>query len=219
MAELQASPLCKAAIDAMMSADNGVRSEWQSYLGNLAMVKGGGGEKFWTDSEVYRCAGGNQSLATRLAAAIGADRIKLRTIVRRIDHGASGVRVTLASGEMLGADDVVLAVPPSVWSKIGVEPALPGQLAPQMGTNVKYLMALRGPFWRRAELAPDSAERRSDQLDVAPDGRTEGRRRVDLRLLGRDLRRRRAESGLPPNARPATCASSARSTPACAPTS
>ena len=155
VAELQASPLCKAAIDAMMSADNGVRSEWQSYLGNLAMVKGGGVEKFWTDSEVYRCAGGNQSLATRLAAAIGADRIKLRTIVRRIDHGASGVRVTLASGEMLGADDVVLAVPPSVWSKIGVEPALPGQLAPQMGTNVKYLMALRGPFWRRAELAPD----------------------------------------------------------------
>ncbi len=155
VAELQASPLCKTAIDAMMSADNGVRSEWQSYLGNLAMVKGGGGEKFWTDSEVYRCAGGNQSLATRLAAAIGADRIKLRTIVRRIDHGASGVRVTLASGEMLGADDVVLAVPPSVWSKIGVEPALPGQLAPQMGTNVKYLMALRGPFWRRAELAPD----------------------------------------------------------------
>lgn len=155
VAGLQASPGCKAAIDAMMSADNGVRSEWQSYLGNLAMVKGGGGEKFWTDSEVYRCAGGNQSLATRLAQAIGADRIKLRTVVRRIDHVANGVRVTLASGEMLGADDAVLAVPPSVWSRIGVEPALPGQLAPQMGANVKYLMALKSEFWRKAELAPD----------------------------------------------------------------
>jgi monoamine oxidase len=155
VAGLQASPLCRAGIDAMMSADNGVRSEWQSYLGNLAMVKGGGLEKFWTDSEVYRCAGGNQSLATHLMQAIGPDRIKLRTTVRRIDNGASGVRVTLASGEMLGADDVVLAVPPSVWSKIGVEPALPGQLSPQMGANTKFLMALKTPFWRRAELAPD----------------------------------------------------------------
>ena len=47
----------------MMTADNGVISEWQSYLGNLAMVKGGGLEKYWTESEVYRCKGGNQQLA------------------------------------------------------------------------------------------------------------------------------------------------------------
>ncbi len=47
----------------MMTADNGVVTEWQSYLGNLAMVKGGGLEKYWTESEVYRCQGGNQQLA------------------------------------------------------------------------------------------------------------------------------------------------------------
>ena len=29
---------------------------------------------------------------------------------------------------------------------------LPAALAPQMGTNIKFLMALKGPFWRRAEL-------------------------------------------------------------------
>ena len=63
---MNVSPLCKQAIDAMMTGDNGVRSEWQSYLGNLAMVKGGGVEKYWTDSEVYRCAQGNQTLALRL---------------------------------------------------------------------------------------------------------------------------------------------------------
>ena len=59
-----ASPLCKSALHAMMTADNGVVTEWQSYLGNLAMVKGGGLEKYWTESEVYRCKGGNQQLAT-----------------------------------------------------------------------------------------------------------------------------------------------------------
>src|SRR6188508_2989255 len=36
---IDASPLCKTGLDAMMTADNGVISEWQSYLGNLAMVK------------------------------------------------------------------------------------------------------------------------------------------------------------------------------------
>ena len=60
---LDASPLCKAVSDAMMTADNGVVTEWQSYLGNLAMVKGGGVERYWTEAEMYRCKGGNQQLA------------------------------------------------------------------------------------------------------------------------------------------------------------
>ena len=40
--EAKGSPLGKVAFDAMMTADNGVRTEWQSYLANLASVKGGG---------------------------------------------------------------------------------------------------------------------------------------------------------------------------------
>jgi monoamine oxidase len=157
IATMDASPLCKKAIDAMMAGDNGVRTEWQSYLGNLAMVKGGGLEKYWTDSEVYRCAQGNQALATKLVEAIGADHVRLQTIVKRIDHGPKGVQVTLASGEKVGGDDVILAIPPSTWDRIGMEPALPaGFFMPQMGSNVKYLISLRNAFWRRAKLAPDS---------------------------------------------------------------
>ncbi len=156
IAGLNVSALCKAGIDAMLTADNGVRSEWQSYLGNLAMVKGGGLETFWTDSEVFRCSGGNQLLARRLAAGIGETRILTRTPVSRIDvTSRARAIVTTSAGKTFEADDVILAVPPSVWNKIGIEPALPAQLTPQMGTNVKFLMALTGPFWRRAELAPD----------------------------------------------------------------
>lgn len=150
------SPLCKAGIEAQLVADNGVRAEWQSYLGNLAMVKGGGLEKYWSDSEVFRCKGGNQLLATKLFEGVGAARVLLRTVVRRVDLTAKDrALVTLANGKTLEADDVILAVPPSVWNKIGVEPALPPQLAPQMGTNIKNLMQVKGPFWRQAELAPD----------------------------------------------------------------
>ncbi len=36
-----------------------------------------------------------------------------------------------------------------------------------MGSNVKFLMALNGPFWRRAELGPEIAHRRAGVSDVA----------------------------------------------------
>jgi monoamine oxidase len=152
---LSVSPLCKEGVHTMMMADNGVMTEWQSYLGNLAMVKGGGLEKFWTDSEVYRCKGGNQQLATRLAGAIGSARVMTRMPVRAVAVTDRGVRVTLANDKVLEAEHAILAVPPSVWNRIAVDPALPPALAPQMGNNVKCLLAVKAPFWRRAELAPD----------------------------------------------------------------
>ena len=152
---LDVSPMCKAGLHAMMTADNGVVTEWQSYLGNLAMVRGGGLEKYWLESEVYRCRGGNQQLATRLASAIGAGRILTRTPVRAVAVTDSGVRVTLGTGKVLEADHVVLTAPPPVWNRIAFDPLLPQGLAPQMGSNVKFLMALNAPFWRKAELAPE----------------------------------------------------------------
>jgi monoamine oxidase len=150
-----ATPMGKDALRAMMTADNGVVTEWQSYLANLAMVKGGGLEKYWTESEVYRCRGGNQSLATKLAGAIGAARVLTRTPVRSIAVTDKMVRVALANGKTLEAEHVILTAPPSVWNKIAIDPTLPPTLMPQMGTNVKFLIGLGGPFWTRAELASE----------------------------------------------------------------
>lgn len=153
--KLTASPLCKTALGTMMMADNGVVAEWQSYLANLAMVKGGGLEKYWDESEVYRCKGGNQQLARRFVDAIGAARVITRMPVRAIAMGDRGGRVTLADGKVLEAEHVLLTAPPTVWNKIAIDPVLPPSLAPQMGTNVKYLMALKSAVWRRSELAPE----------------------------------------------------------------
>jgi monoamine oxidase len=150
-----ASPICRAAIHTMMTADNGVLAEWQSLLANLAMVKGGGLERFWTESEVYRCRGGNQQLAHRLAGALGESRVRTRTIVRAVRVDDRGARVTLDGGEVLEADHVVLTAPPLVWNRIAFEPTMPEGLVPQMGSNVKFLIALRDAIWRRDELAPD----------------------------------------------------------------
>ena len=153
--KLNTSPLCKTALHTMMMADNGVVTDWQSYLANLAMVKGGGLEKYWTESEVYRCKGGNQQLAAKFVAAIGAARVTTRMPVRSIAMTDKIGRVTLASGKVLEAEHVLLTAPPSVWNKIAIDPVLPAALTPQMGTNIKYLLSLKSAVWRRSEMGPE----------------------------------------------------------------
>lgn len=156
IAELRVSERCRRVIDAQFAGDNGVRTAWQSHLANLAMIGGGGVERYWTDTELFRCRGGNQSLARALASTLPASRLRLRTIVDRIDVRQPTCRVVLADGTQLECDDVVLTCPPSVWNRVAFEPALPSGLLPQMGSNVKYLMALKAPFWRQLRRASTS---------------------------------------------------------------
>ena len=152
---LSCSDTCRRAIDAMLTADNGVRTEWQSYLGHLAMVKGGGVEAFWTDSELFRCKQGNQQLAERLADGIGRSRITLKTPVTHVTMSSAGGRVRLADGRVLEGDQVVIAVPPNTWNRIAFNPVLPAHIQPQVGANVKFLMHVKREFWNRAGLSPN----------------------------------------------------------------
>lgn len=152
----EGSPLLKASLDALVASDNGQATAWQSYLGQLAQIRGGGVATYWTDSEVYRCKGGNDQLAMKLAAAIGEARLLLSTPVTAVRLEEKRALVTLAGGRVLEADDVVLAIPPSVWKTVAFEPTLPAGLTPQMGSNVKFLMALKGRFWKEHKLGPDS---------------------------------------------------------------
>lgn len=153
---LDASPLCKLGLHTMMMVDNGVITSAQSYLGDLAMIQGGGGAlRYWLESETHRCGGGNQQLARKFAGAIGTAKLLTRTPVRAVAVTDGLARVTLSGGKVLEADHVVLAAPPSVWNRIAFDPLLPATLAPQMAVNVKCLIALTGRFWRRAGLTPD----------------------------------------------------------------
>jgi monoamine oxidase len=155
IAGLDVSDLCKRGVDAQMVSDNGVACDWQSYLGNLAMIKGGGLEHYWTDTEVFRCAGGSDQLARHLARAIGGERIHLRQPVSAMAVTDRGVRVTTSAGQY-DADYAVLAVPPPTWNRITFTPRLHVGGTPQMGSNVKFLMRTRDQYWKRAGLAPDS---------------------------------------------------------------
>lgn len=128
-------------------ADNGVPSSRQSYLGVLSQIKGGGLERFWEETEVFRCAKGSQALAAALQSAVGTERVRFSKAVRRIDTTDASVRIQLADGEWVEGDDVILAAPPSVWRHITFHPSLPAGLRPQLATHVKAMLIVDRDFW------------------------------------------------------------------------
>ena len=113
---------------------------------------------------MYVCKGGNQQLAQKLAEAIGSERILLNTPANSVTIKENQVVVTGANGNTLTADDAILAIPPSVWSNIKFDPALPEGLRPQMASAVKYLMSLKNRFWLADKLSPDSGEQRQHSI-------------------------------------------------------
>lgn len=159
------SPECKHAIGVMLAADNGIPANEQSLLGVLAMIKGGGLDRYWTDTELFRCKGGNQKLAQNFADW---PNRKKRTVienapVQSISHDGARVSLTVKGLSVPDhADDVILAVPPSAWSKIEFNgfPDLAARLSapPKMGANVKYLMRLKARFWEEFASSPTFSE-------------------------------------------------------------
>ncbi len=93
--DLKCSELCKRAIRLSESSDANDPG-WESLLGRLCIIKGGGLEKYWTDTEVYRCKGGNQQLAEKLADAIGRQRIRLGNACYRWGCAEQCVKVELS---------------------------------------------------------------------------------------------------------------------------
>ncbi|HEY1066003.1 MAG TPA: FAD-dependent oxidoreductase [Pirellulales bacterium] len=140
---LDALPLSRAGrrlIDAEFTHDMGVSPDRMSLLGFLAVVKAHGLERYFTDTETFYCPAGTQRLSEAIAAELGG-AVRLGTPVRRIETNRRGVRVW-TDERSYRADDLVLAVPPSVWSRIEFRPDLPFA-GPQMGRNVKHLAVLR----------------------------------------------------------------------------
>ncbi len=146
---------CKIAMAIQFTAINGIVPAWQSLLGVLAIVKGGGLDKFWDETDTLHVERGCQQLATRLAESLrrraGNDAVRLDKPVRAVRIRQAGVTVELRDGTTMEADDVVLTAPPSVWSKIDFMPALPAGLVTPLADNVKYLAVTNGRPWADAK--------------------------------------------------------------------
>jgi monoamine oxidase len=144
--------MARAFIAAEASADNGVSIDNQSLLAMLVAIKGGGLENFWTETEVYRCWQGNDSLATSFAHVIAERKsLHLRTPVTSVTRRDSSMVVTDQANKIWSADYVVLAIPPTTWGKIRFDPAPEiDRLKLQMGANVKFLARLSREVWNLA---------------------------------------------------------------------
>ncbi|HVY11040.1 MAG TPA: flavin monoamine oxidase family protein [Mycobacteriales bacterium] len=107
-------------------------------------------------AQMYRLHGGSQLIALRAAAALG-DRVRLSSPVREIDQTRHGV-VVKGDGYAVHAKQVIVAIPPTLASRIDYRPALPAlrdQLTQRMpmGTVIKVQCVYDEPFWRADALA------------------------------------------------------------------
>lgn len=151
--------LGRMAVRQQLEADNAVALERQSLLGVLALVSGGGGSDFFEHSEDYRCKGGSQRLALRLAEQLGRDRVSLGRPVQSVERIEGGVRV-VAGDRRVEADHVVLAIPPTMLSRIrlGEGLALPAGVGEQsLGEALKFIWQVQSRFWREEELSQYSS--------------------------------------------------------------
>ncbi|CAA9477493.1 MAG: Amine oxidase [flavin-containing] A [uncultured Solirubrobacteraceae bacterium] len=123
-----------------------------SLLHVLFYVRSAGG---WDDlisteggAQESRFVGGSQRIALRMAEELGDDVVRLSTPVRSIAWDDDGVTV-----EDVRARRVIVALPPTLTSRIAYSPALPGyrdQLTQRMpqGTVWKCMAVYPEPFWR-----------------------------------------------------------------------
>lgn len=150
---LNISERAKAVLRVELEMDMAVRLENMNFLALLCTVRAHGGDSFWRDSEVYRAHEGNQTLASQLAGGLANGTLHLDCPVRKVFAKVSEMIIVLEDNRRFSYDDVVLAVPPSVWDKIEFNPSLPKHLMPQMGHATKFLTVCRDRFWASQQSA------------------------------------------------------------------
>jgi monoamine oxidase len=104
---------------------------------------------------MFRIEGGNDQLATALAAPLG-DRLHLNADVVALSHRGKVVRVSVKSHRSLSqitCDYVVLALPATLLRRIPITPALPAQqheaiVRLKYGRATKTLLQYSKRFWR-----------------------------------------------------------------------
>ncbi len=105
--------------------------------------------------KMYRVEGGNDRVATALAAPLG-DRLKLGTELVAISHRGRTVRASLKhkrQTQQLSCDYLVCTLPASVLRRIPITPALPPQqheaiASLRYGRATKSLLQFSSRFWR-----------------------------------------------------------------------
>ena len=162
-------PAAKEIMHFIIEAVASVEPSQISYLQWLFYVKSGESMEILTGTrggaqqDLY--VEGFHQIPIRLAAALG-DRVVQGSPVRAIAQDDSGVTVTADKG-VWRAQRVVVAIPPTMSSRIDYSPLLPykrrglEQRMP-MGTVIKCFLAYETPFWREAGLSGEAYNPKAD---------------------------------------------------------
>jgi monoamine oxidase len=105
---------------------------------------------------MYRLAGGNDGLATAMAARL-TTRPQLRSVLRRVRHSRRGIVATVeapAGRAEIEADAIVVTLPASTVREVVFEPGLPDAQqdairALRYGAATRLLLQFDRRFWRR----------------------------------------------------------------------
>lgn len=200
---LPLTQLGAAAVEAEIANNNVEPSARQSYLANLALVAGGGGKSFWTETEVFRCGTGNESLAWALERAVGSmgsrNAVHKDAPVQSIRISDRDVTVMTATGATTTADYVVLAIPPTAWPTLRVDPPIPPHYVMNVGPAVKFLSVVDERFWIDSGRAPSGTDETVGETWEGTDNQTlaPGQNPELTVFAGADAARRALDHGDP----------------------
>lgn len=121
----------------------------------------------------WRLKGGLDVVTQALARGLPAARLRLSAPVTHIARTVQGVTATLANGDTLAADKVVLAIPPRMAATLAFTPALPASalsalhdIPTWMAGQAKALAVYDTPFWRDAGLSGDAMSRHGPMVEI-----------------------------------------------------
>lgn len=128
-------------------------------LSLLALVDFFADDPFGGGGEMMRIPGGNDQLATRLAATLRSP-ILLGAVLRRVRTRANRVTVTIETSRglsVIAADALIITLPPPPLRRIEFDPDLPDGWREairriRMGPATRMLLQFERPFWRRQGL-------------------------------------------------------------------
>jgi hypothetical protein len=162
---------------------------------------------YWDELEIFRCADGCQALATKMEEEIGRTqqqgrlkrpRIEKKTMVTGIKIKKDGVSLNLTkvpgwpvtwpvdmkAFKTEDFDYVILAIPPSVWSALAMDPHPKDAIGLMgMGHSTKFFSNMTHRFWIQDKAAPNGG---SLKLGLVWEG-TDNQTRVRTSWKGKEV--------------------------------
>lgn len=121
----------------------------------------------------WRLVGGLDQMIDALAQRLPGHRKRLNTPIVNFAKSKDGISVTLASSEIMHADQVVLALPPRIAAQFAFAPSLPDEtlrtmqgVATWMAGQAKAVAVYDTPFWREEGLSGDAMSRIGPMIEI-----------------------------------------------------